>query len=86
MAPENPFSQLVATQPPDPSLYYLQPAENAIYRYSLRQLTYYGQFRPQARSGAAGIPNQQATAFTLNSSTRLVFLAIGNQVYYAGLP
>ena len=87
MALESPFTQLLATQPPDPSLYYLQPSENAIYRYSLRLLTYYGQYRPQINPNTvAGIPDKPASAFTLKPGGRFAYLAIGNQVYYAGIP
>lgn len=81
------FSQLVATQPPDPSLYYLQPDARAIYRFSLRLLTYYGQFRPEERAAiGSAISRKPATAFTLRPDGRVAFLSIGNQVLYAAIP
>lgn len=87
MTLDSPFIQVLSTQPPDPSLYYLQPGANAIYRFSLRMLTYYEQYRPSASAtDAAGIPDKPASAFTLQPGGRIAFLAIGNQVYYAGIP
>ncbi len=86
MAIQPPFTQLVGTQPPDPSLYYLQSEEQALYRFSLRVLTYYGQFRPQDDpSSGISAPSRPATAFALSPDTRTAFLAEGNEVYYAVL-
>jgi hypothetical protein len=86
MSIQPPFTQLVTTQPPDPSLYYLQSQEQALYRFSLRVLTYYGQFRPQDDpSSGVSAPRGPATAFALSPDTRIAFLAEGNEVYYAVL-
>jgi hypothetical protein len=87
MTIEPPFIQVLATQPPDPSLYFLQSQEQALYRYSLRVLTYYGQFRPQSNpaTGVVVSLNRPATAFTLSPDARIAFLAEGNQVFYAVL-
>jgi len=86
MAIQPPFTQLVTTQPPDPSLYYLQSQEQALYRFSLRVLTYYGQFRPQDDpSSGVSAPRGPATAFAISPDTRTAFLAEGNEVYYAVL-
>lgn len=87
MTIQSPFIQVLNTQPPDPSLYYLQSQEQALYRYSLRVLTYYGQFRPQSSETNEVVvsPNRAATAFTLSPDARIVFLAEGNQVFYAVL-
>jgi hypothetical protein len=82
-----PFTQLVSTQPPDPSLFYLQPDGQAIYRFSLRLLTYYGQFRPKGGAvGSSSLSSKPATAFTLSPDGRIAFLGIGNQVLYAAMP
>lgn len=81
------FTQLVATQPPDPSLYYLQPDGRAIYRFSLRLLTYYGQFRPEERAPiGSAVSRKPATAFTLRPDGRVAFLSVGSQVLYAAIP
>ncbi len=80
-----PFTQVLSSQPPDPSLYYLQPEEHAVYRFSLRLLTYYGQFRP-SNEALTGVSRKPATAFTLSPDARLAFLAVDNQVFYAGMP
>lgn len=81
------FTQLVATQPPDPSLYYLQADGRAIYRFSLRLLTYYGQFRPEEGvSPISSVSRKPATAFTLRPDGRIAFLGVGNQVLYAAIP
>jgi hypothetical protein len=86
LLPESPFSQFLATQPPDPSLYYLQPARQAIYRFSLRFLTYYGQYLPRPGSVSAGLNLKAATAFTISPDGRIAYLALGNEIYYAGIP
>jgi len=84
---ESPFGELLSTQPPDPSLYYLQPDSHALYRFSLRLLTYYGQLLPrQGSTATTGIATRPATAFTLTPDARLAFLAVGNRVFYAGTP
>jgi hypothetical protein len=74
-----PFNQILYTSPPDPSIYMLDPINQAIYHFSLR-LTFQRQFRSLADLGQG-----EATAFTI-SPNRLIFLAIGNRVYYADLP
>jgi hypothetical protein len=73
------FSQILYTLPPDPSIYMLDPVNQAIYHFSLR-LTFQRQFRPMT-----DLDEGKATAFTI-SSNRMIFLAIGNQVYFADLP
>ena len=74
----NPFSQMLATQPPDPSLYFLEPKNKGIYHFSLHNLGYQIQYAP---SGV--MPLGSATAFTVNPIDRVLFLAIGNQVFSA---
>jgi hypothetical protein len=84
--PRTPFTAILATSPPDPSLYLLQPAAQALYHFSLR-LTYQRQLRPLNPfiPRASNTP-AVATAFTLSPDGRLVFLAFGNEVLYAGMP
>ena len=77
--PDALFDQIVFAPPPDPSLYMLDPQNRAIYHFSLR-LNLDRQYRSLHE-----LPEGSATAFAV-SPTRLVFLAIGNQVFYAALP
>lgn len=77
--PDALFTQLEYSPPPDPSLYLLEPKTQAIYHFSLR-LVFQRQYRP-----ARPLPDEAVTAFTVSPS-RLAFLALGNQVYYASLP
>jgi len=76
------FEQIAYSPPPDPSIYYLE-AENAeLYQFSLRL-----NLNKVLRSGvSAGVfPDGKASAFYV-SPDRRVFLAFGNQLYYAVLP
>jgi hypothetical protein len=77
--PDALFTQIEFSPPPDPSLYLLEPKTQALYHFSLR-LAFQRQYRP-----ARPLPDEAVTAFTISSS-RLAFLALGNQVYYAALP
>lgn len=77
--PDAMFDQIAFSPPPDPSLYLLDPQNKAIYHFSLR-LTLDRQYRSQQ-----ALPEGAATAFAV-SPTRLVFLAVGNRVFYAALP
>jgi uncharacterized membrane protein len=77
--PETQFSQILFTAPPDPSVYLLDPVSQAIYHFSLR-LTFQRQFQSQEP-----LSENPAVAFTV-SPNRTVFLAIGNEVYYATIP
>jgi hypothetical protein len=74
-----PFNQIMYTSPPDPSIYMLDPVNQAIYHFSLR-LTFQRQIRTMTDLGQG-----EATAFTI-SPNRTIFLAIGNQVYYSDMP
>jgi hypothetical protein len=73
------FQQIQYTNPPDPSIYLLDPINQAVYHFSLR-LNFQRQFR-----SANTLAGDTATAFTV-SPNRTIFLATGNQVYYALLP
>lgn len=76
------FSRFAYSQPPDPSIYYLEPERAELYQFSLR-LNLNKVFRSAANSG--NLPKSAATAFYV-SADRKVFLAFGNQLYYASLP
>jgi hypothetical protein len=75
------YSQIQYSPPPDPSLYLLDPANQAIDRYSLRNLAYQSRFLP-----VEAISTEAATASWVDTVGRLVFLAIDNQIYYANQP
>lgn len=76
------FSRFAYSQPPDPSIYYLEPDRAELYQFSLR-LNLNKVFRSAVNSG--NLPKSEATAFYV-SADRKVFLAFGNQLYYASLP
>ena len=81
LVPKDPFSQVLATQPPDPSLYLLEPKSRAVYHFSLRTLNFHSQYVPES-----GIASGPATAFTVDQIQRVLYLAIGNQVFQASMP
>lgn len=84
--PPAPFTQILSTQPPDPSLYLLEPGSQSIYQFSLRLLTFHRHFQPLKRAGGLFAPQTAATAFALSPDNRVVFMAFGNEVYYANIP
>ncbi len=73
------FNQIFLAPPPEPSLYLLDPASQAVYRFGL-QLSFDVQYRSREP-----LPEGKASAFTISKNRRL-FIAIGNQVFYAPLP
>ncbi len=73
------FYQIQHSQPPEPSLFYLDPVSRSIYHFSLK-LYLTNQYRPQP-----GLEEGLATAFAV-SPTRAVFIALDNKVYMAYLP
>jgi hypothetical protein len=79
--PEYPFSEILYNQPPDPSLYLLQPATRSIMHFSLRNPTFQRQYMP-LEENIQGL----ATAFAVDVFDRLFFMAAGNDVYYAPIP
>lgn len=81
LVPENPFTQIRFSPPPDPSLYLMEPKNQGIYHFSLRNLVFQHQYLPAIKLS----PNP-ATAFAVNKIERTFFLAIGNEVYYANIP
>ena len=73
------FYQVVSTQPPEPSIYFLDPINRSLYQFTMK-LNIVQQFK-----SAEELPAGLATAFAVNP-TRSVFVAIGNQVFTAVLP
>lgn len=82
---ETPFSQMAATLAPDPSLYLLEPNAQALYHFSLR-LAFQKQLRPQTTLGGRTAQTPPVTAFALTPDKRIAFLALSNEVFYAGVP
>jgi hypothetical protein len=74
------FNALYYVQPPDPSIFMLNPETQAIYQFGLLQLNFYYQYRPQLTDNP--IPAKPATAFGV-SPNRTAFLAVGSQVFQA---
>ena len=81
LAPPSPFTQILYSPPPDPSLFLLEPTRHAIYHFSLRNLAFQRQFLPEN-----DLSSKPATAFTVDSVKLHIFLAIDNEVYYAAMP
>jgi len=78
------FTQIQTTQPPDPSLYALDAANQSIYHLSLRRLNLQRQYRSLLGADFP-LPNESASAFAI-SPNRRALLAFGNQVYFATIP
>jgi len=74
------FSEIQFSPPPDPSIYLLDPLARALYNLSVR-LTFDRQYLAERP-----FPKGEATAFGVNKANRTIFIAVGNQVYYAALP
>ena len=77
------FTQLQTTQPPDPSLYFLDELGPAIYHFSLAL-----NMQKQIRADTSGLlfkPEGTITAFTVSSSG-IVHFAYGHQLYFGYLP
>lgn len=77
------FTQMVATSPPDPSLYILDTRQTAIYHFSLR-LNLQRRLQPMPDTDPP-LAKQTPTAFGITPN-RVVFLAFKNQVYYGPIP
>jgi hypothetical protein len=87
--PDHAFTQILTTQPPDPSLYLLESQAQAIYHFSLRLLNLQKQMRPvtlRPQGVNLSFPDDPATSFALSPDGRVAFMALGNQVFYAGTP
>ena len=74
------FTQMQTSSQPEPSLYLLDPQSSSIFRFSL-QLNLDRLFRPDTATDVE-IPKTPVTAFAI-TPTREVFIAYGNQVFYA---
>jgi hypothetical protein len=77
------FTNVQATQPPEPSLYFFDPEGPSVYQFSLG-MNFIQQIRP-AMDGEVTLPGTPATGFAVTSARRMV-LAYNNQVYMGDLP
>lgn len=73
------FLGLQTTDPPEPSIFMLDPIAPAVYQFSLR-LSLVRQYR-----AASSLPEGVASAFAV-SPNRAIFLAFDNQLYIGFLP
>ncbi len=81
LMPSAAFLQVLSIPPPDPSLYLLEPGSHAFYHFSLRNLSFQKQYLPEQP-----LPARNASAFAVNHTLRYLYLALGNQVFYAAMP
>jgi len=79
--PPTPFTQILNTQPPDPSLFMLEGARKAVYHFSLRNMNYQFQYLP-----LIPLAPGNATAFAVDMFRRTIYLAVGNQLYLGFVP
>lgn len=76
------LAQIQSIQPPEPSLYFLDPATPAIFQFSLG-MTFVQEIRPR-QGGDVTLPARSVSAFRVTQARNLV-LAYGNQVFVASL-
>lgn len=81
LIPPTAFTQIQNTLPPDPSLYFLEPQNQSVYHFSLRNLAFQRMIAPESPPASGS-----ATAFYVDNLQGYIYLAVGNQVFYAVLP
>ncbi len=81
VVPPTPFTQMLSTPPPDPSLFLLEPKTQAFFHFSLRNLAFQKEYLPENP-----LPDRDATAFAINTTRHYLYLALGNQIFYAAMP
>lgn len=77
------FSQIQATQPPEPSLYFLDVSGRAVYQFSM-SLTFVRRMQPTTSSDNP-LPNTAPTALAVTGGRNLI-VAYDNRVFVAALP
>lgn len=78
--PDANFTQIMTTSQTDPSLYLMDPTGPVVYHLTLKQ-SLVRLLQPDTTTDS-GLPNRDATAYTVTPNQRLV-IAFGNRVYYA---
>lgn len=76
------FGRVSYSPPPDPSVYFLAPNTAGLYQFSLR-LNLNRIYRSSFAEGS--LPMREATAFNV-ASNRKIFMAFGNELFWAELP
>ena len=77
------FTQVLATQPPEPSLYYLDASGRAVYQFSM-SLNFVRRLQPMT-NGDNPLPDSAPTALTVTAGRNLV-MAYDNRVFIAAMP
>lgn len=77
------FTQLQTTQPPDPSLFFMDQLNNSVYHFSLA-LNMQKQIEPDFL-GLSSAPEGNLSAFTI-SPYGVVHFAFGHQLYFGYIP
>lgn len=83
--PGSEISQVYVTLPPDPSIYFMDENNQAIYHFSMA-LNLQQQISPNLSSQANNLDeSSQLTAFTVNPNG-IIHFAYGSQIYFGYLP
>lgn len=77
------FTQIQTTQPPEPSMYFLDASGRALYQFSM-SLNFVRRLQPRT-DGEEPLPDIAPSAFTVTSG-RNVVIAYDNQVFIAPIP
>ena len=77
------FTQIQATQPPEPSLYFLDTSGRAVYQFSM-SLNFVRRLQP-ITNGDNPLPDSAPTALTVTAGHNLV-MAYDNRVFIAAMP
>lgn len=77
------ITQILTSEPPEPSIYFFAPDERAVYQFSLG-MNFVRKIGP-IESGGQDIASGSASAFTVTDARSLV-LVIGNRIYTAEIP
>lgn len=82
VTPSARFERMQVTQPPEPSIYFMDTGDLSIYQFSL-VLNFVAKLKPSA--GSDTLPQAAPSGFVVTRGRNLV-IAFGNQVYSAPLP
>jgi len=83
--PGSEISQVYVTLPPDPSIYFMDEKNQAIYHFSMA-LNLQQQISPNLSSQANNLDEaSKLTAFTINPNG-IIHFAYGNLIYFGYLP
>lgn len=77
------FTQIQATQPPEPSLFYLDASGRAVYQFSM-SLNFVRRLQPTT-DGDNPLPDSAPTALAVTGGRNLV-VAYDNRIFIAAMP